>query len=271
MSFDERAVLIAGASAGIGLEVARAFARHGADLALAARGAERLEAVAAELRTFGGRVEVIPTDVADPAACLALVSAAVERLGRLDVLVNNAGLHHRGPFGDHDPLAYAAMVDVNLRAPIVLTAAALPHLRATGGSVVNVGSLAGCLPLPEAAVYSATKAGLRTLSLALAGGLEGVRVSVVSPGPVATAFILDDLDSVGDITLAQPMSTPGDIAALVLACAADGRPERQQPRSSGLLAGLGATLPSLRRVLGPLMERRGRRVKERLRRAARER
>lgn len=261
-----RVVVITGASAGIGESVARAFARLGADLVLAARGVERLEAVAADLRSFGGRVEAVPTDVGDVDACLALIDTAVARLGRLDVLVNNAGLHHRGPFGTHDARDYAAMVDVNLRGPTVLIAHALPHLRRSpAGVVVNVGSLAGCLPLPEAAVYSSTKAGLRTLSFALAEGVDGVSVSVVSPGPVSTGFILDDLDTVGDITLAQPMSTADEIAALVVDCARDGRPERQRPRVSGLLAGAASNLPVLRRWLRPMMERRGRAVKDRLR------
>ena len=268
MGFTDKVVLVTGASAGIGAAVSRRFAQHGAHLVLAARGQERLEALAEELRAFGGTVEVVPTDVGEVAACEALVQAAVDRLGRLDVLVNNAGLHHRGAFGTHTPAQYAAMVDVNLRAPIVLIAAALPHLRATGGCVVNVGSLAGCLPLPESAVYSATKAGLRTLTFALDEGVD-VPVSVVSPGPVATGFILEELDTVGPITLAQPMSTAEQIASLVLDCAADGRTERQRPRVSGLLAGAANLMPGLRRMLRPVMEARGRRVKERLRREAR--
>jgi hypothetical protein len=98
--------------------------------------------------------------------------------------------------------------------------------------------------------------------------MSPVQVSVVSPGPVSTGFILDDLDSVGDVTLAQPMSTPTEIAALVLACAADGRPERQRPRASGILAAVARELPFLRRWLRPVMERRGRRVRERLRQDA---
>ena len=110
------------------------------------------------------------------------------------------------------------MILVNLESPIYLTRIALPHLLKQQGAIVNVASLAGCVPVPGSAAYSASKFGLRAFSLALGTELEGtgVSVSLVSPGPVSTGFILDQLDEVTDITLSQPMVTPEHVAEMVV-------------------------------------------------------
>jgi len=265
--FKGDAVIITGASAGIGAAAARRFAREGARCVLAARGVEGLEAVAEEVRAAGGEALVVPTDVADPAACAALVAACVDTWGPPRVVVNNAGLHHRGPFLDHPAEAFAEMVDVNLRGPILLTRLALDAMRAAGrGVIVNVASIAGCVPLPEAAVYSATKFGLRAFSRALAEELRDtpLRVTVVSPGPVETGFIIDDLESVSPLTLSQPLSTAEEVAEAIIACALDGRIERQLPKRSGRLATLAYLWPALARRLRPVMMRRGEAAKRRL-------
>lgn len=263
--FEDKVVVITGASAGIGAEAARLFAAEGAKLALAARGAEGLNRMVAELEK---QTEVIgvPMDVADPAACKALLERAASDLGAIHVLVNNAGFNKRGAVEQHEAEELAHMVDVNLRAPILLSRLVLPYFRASGGgAIVNVASIAGRLPLADEATYSATKFGLRTFTAALAEELAGtgITVSAVSPGPVETGFILDQLDEVPDVVLSQPMSTAAEIAALVLDCAADGRVERTAPRVSGYLATLGYLLPAVRRALMPVMERRGRQIKER--------
>lgn len=256
-------VVVTGASAGIGLACARQFVAEGAHVVLVARGVAELDRAAAEL---GPAAVAHAADVADPAAQRALIERVVGQLGGLDVLVNNAGYHPRGAAETRDADELARAVDVNLRAPVALTRLALPHLRARGGgAIVNVGSLAGRVPLPNAAVYSATKAGLRAFSLALAEELRGsgITVSVVSPGPVDTGFIMDDLDEVADITLSQPMSTADEVAAAVLDCAADGAPERALPRVSAALTTLGYVSAPLRRALRPLLEAQGRRNKRR--------
>lgn len=266
--FASKVVVVTGASAGIGAAVARRFAREGASLAIAARGADRLDALADELRGHGADVIAVPTDVADDRGCEALLEAAERAFGRVDVVVNNAGANKRGAVEKFSAGELAMVVDVNLRAPIVLCRLALPYLRrAGGGALVNVASIAGRVPLSEAAVYSATKFGLRVFSFALAEELEGsgITVSAVSPGPVDTGFIMDQIDEVHDAVFAQPMSTADEIATLVIECAVDGKRERVAPRSSAYLATLGYLVPGLRRVLMPVMRARGRKVKDRYR------
>ncbi|ROO25209.1 SDR family NAD(P)-dependent oxidoreductase [Salinisphaera orenii] len=266
--FSGRTVLVTGASAGVGRASARAFAAAGAHVVCAARGRERLAAVAAEV---GGTA--IVADVSHPEDCRRLVEETLAAGGGLDVLVNNAGCHHRGPVAQRSAEELGAMVDANLRAPIVLTRLALDALRASpAGAVVNVASIAGQMPLAGSATYSATKFGLRAFTRALAEELAdtGVHVSAVSPGPIATDFILADIDAVSDITFSQTMSTPEQIADLILACAADGRVERSRPVSGRVMATAGYLFPALPRLLRPLLAARGRRAKARYRRAGSE-
>lgn len=261
--FTGRRALVTGASSGVGEVVAQQLTAAGASVVIAARRAERLQALATEIGATA-----CPADVATPTACTKLVESAVDTLGGLDILVNNAGAHHRGDFINQGPEHLATMVDVNLRAPIVLSRAALSHLcTAQRGAIVNVGSVAGRMPVPGSATYSATKAGLRTLSYALAEECRGtnVEISVVSPGPIATDFILADIDAVTDLTFSQPMSTPEQIADLVLDCTADGRVERTRPTSTRVMTTLASLFPSLPRALRPALAARGRRAKARYR------
>jgi short-subunit dehydrogenase len=265
--FQDKTVIITGASAGIGAEAARRFIDEGARVVLVARGAEGLARLAGELKERG-EVLAVPMDVTDRAACQALMERANATFGGIHVLVNNAGFNRRGAVEEYEADDLARVVDVNLRAPVVLSRLVLPYLRlAGGGAIVNVASIAGKIPLADEAVYSATKFGLRAFSRAMAEELAGtgITVSLVSPGPVETGFILDELDDVPDIVLSQPMSTAGEIADLIVASAADGKVERTAPVLSGYLATIGYLFPAVRRMLMPVMERRGRQVKERYR------
>jgi hypothetical protein len=253
-----KVALVTGASAGIGLAVSRKLAALGARVAMVARHQDRLRAAAVPA------AEVFPLDVGDLGALAGLPQAVVARMGSLDIVVNNAGVHHRGPALGIEPQELAEMVNVNLAAPIVLTRAAIPLMK-RGGSVVNVASLAGMVPMRNAATYGATKMGLRSFSLAMRDELResGIRVSCVSPGPVDTGFFGEDLDRVMDIVFSQPMSSADEVADAVIACVRDGREERAVPWFSGKLCTLGYLSPRLLRALRPGMERRGARNKAR--------
>ena len=262
-SLKDKTVIITGASAGVGAACARAFAAQQAKLVLVARGAAALAEIAEELSPRTS-VLTVAMDVANNADCLALMEKAVAQFGAIHVLVNNAGVHLRGPVENRAPQDLAAMVDVNMRAPLVLSAAALPHIRqAGGGAIVMVGSLAGLAPLQGAATYSATKAGLRAFTYALADELRGtgINVGVVSPGPITTGFIIAEIDQVEDIVFSQPMSSPEQVADAVLALAAGERTEITMPGCGGRLATLCYLFPSLRRRMRKSLYAKGRKNK----------
>jgi len=264
--FRNRTVLVTGASSGVGEAAARRFADESARVLLVARTASALDTIAKEI---GDRAIPIPTDVSDDEQVRALVDRVLHEFGDLHVLVNNAGFNHRGDLLDADPTEIAHVVDVNLKAPILLTRAFLPNLvKHSKANVVNVASIAGQIPLPGEATYSATKFGLRGFSMALAEELRetSVRVSLVSPGPIDTGFLTNDIDAVPDVVFSQPMSTAEQVADAVLDCADDGRLERTIPRLSGTLATAGYLMPDLPRLLKPILESQGRRAKEKFRR-----
>ena len=266
-NFKDKTVIITGASAGVGAACAELFANLGARLVLSARGEEALNVFADTLRDKTS-VLAIPMDVADEAGCQALIEQAATEYGAIHVLVNNAGAHHRGAVETQTPANMAQMVDVNLRAPIYLTALALPHIRnAGGGAVVMVGSLAGRTPMQGAATYASTKAGLKAFTHSLADELmdSGINIGVVSPGPIDTAFIMDSIDEVEDIVYSQPMSTAGEVAEAVMAVANGESVEICLPTMSGRLTNLSYLSPWLRRKLRPSLYKKGAKNKEKYR------
>jgi short-subunit dehydrogenase len=272
MIFKEKTVIITGASAGVGAATAKKFAHAGANLLLIARGRKNLEAIAAELREHT-RVEFLAMDVADPEACANVFRKANFEYGRVDVLVNNAGFHQRGPVARVSHEDIARMIDVNLKAPLVLTRMALPHLEESGGgAVINVGSLAGRLPVPGSASYSASKCGLRAFTYAIAEEMRdsGIKFAVVSPGPIDTGFIMGDIDSVSDLTFSQPISSAEEVAQAILDLCGNAQRELAMPPSSGVLTTLSYLFPGLGRQMRPMLERRGQRVKAELKAAARQ-
>ncbi len=263
MKLEQSVALVTGASSGIGLAVARSLVRGGAKVAMVARGAARLAQACEEL---GPSAVPFPLDVADLPALTALPAEIVRRLGRLDIVVNNAGLHYRGDMFRHDAQKLASMFTVNLIAPVVLTRVAA-EVMTKGGIVVNVASLAGKLGVPGSAVYSGTKAGLRFWALAAADDLGrlGLRIANVNPGPVDTGFFDDDFENVSAITFSQPMVSAEAVAERVMEAIGSEETglDLDIPYASGKLATLSYLLPGLGRVIRPMLERKGARAKER--------
>ena len=272
--FKDKSVVITGGSEGVGAATAKKFADAGAKLVLVARGKKKLDTLADELRKKTD-VIVVAMDVADEEACGSLFRKAEFEFGGIDILVNNAGLHVRGPVADVPAADLGRMIDVNIRAPIILCRLALPYLlkAGDGGAIVNVASLAGRAPIPGAATYSASKFALRCFTLALAEEMSDsdIRFGVVSPGPIDTGFIRDDLDSVEDIVFSQPMSSAEQVADAILELASGKRTEIAMPASSGHLLKLFYLFPSLRRELRPMFYAKGRKNKEKYRNRLRER
>ena len=186
----DRVVAITGASAGIGEATALACAQAGASVALAARRADRIEALAQRIeREHGVRALALPTDVGDEGQAHAFVERAHAQLGRLDALVNNAGVMLLGPIEGAPTDEWRRMVHVNLFGVLYCTHAALPLMRAQGsGHVVNVSSVAGRVAGAGAAVYNLTKWGVNGFSEALRQECTGagIRVTIVEPGAVVT-------------------------------------------------------------------------------------
>lgn len=266
MIFKDKTIIITGASEGVGAATARKFANAGANLMLVARGKKKLETIAEELRDKT-RVELFAMDVSDPDACVNVFKKADFEYGHVDVLINNAGYHERGLVEDVKADDLGRMIDVNLKAPIMLTRIALPYLReAGGGAIINVGSLAGRLPVPESATYGASKAGLRSFTYAIAEELidSNIKFAVVSPGPIDTGFIMSDVDQVSDLTFSQPISTADEVAQTILDLCGNQRREQSMPVSSGYLTTVSYLFPWIGRKIRPLLERKGQRVKKEL-------
>lgn len=186
-------VLITGASTGIGAALARRLAAEflGIRLALAARNREKLEAVAVECREAGADVLVVPTDLARIEQVNALAKAAVDRFGRVDTLVNNAGYGQMGPIELISPEDAQRQFAVNFQGPLVLTQALIPLMREQGGGrIINVSSLGGRVAFPAGGMYSASKFALEALSDVLRMELDAfnIKVIVIEPGPVKTEF-----------------------------------------------------------------------------------
>lgn len=187
-----RVVIITGASDGIGAEMARQLAQQqgaGVALALAARNGAMLDAVAAECAAFGAHTLALITDVTQQDDCKRMVEATVARFGRIDALVNNAGRSAHALFEEVTDLRwYEELMRVNLWGSVWCTHAALAHLKASGGSIVAVSSLAGLVGVPGRTAYGATKFAMTGFFEALRSELKGAGVSVTTayPGVVAT-------------------------------------------------------------------------------------
>jgi len=205
--FSENVVVITGASSGIGRELASQLARQGAWLVLAARRAEDLAETAERCRQAGGRATAVPTDVVDEAQCEALIAATVETYGRLDTLINNAGISMWTRFEDADDLtAMRRIMEVNYYGAVQCTRYALPHLRETKGRLVGISSLTGVTGVPTRTFYAASKHAMMGFFDSLRVELmdSGISVTMICPGFVATEISrLDGTGGVADNALVK--------------------------------------------------------------------
>ncbi|MGD0687219.1 MAG: SDR family NAD(P)-dependent oxidoreductase [Streptosporangiaceae bacterium] len=220
---DGTVALVTGASSGIGAATAAALAARGAAVALAARRRDRLDAVAADIRDRGGTALVLESDVTDEQQATAAVEATVAELGRLDTLVNNAGVMLLGPAAGAPMSEWQRMVDLNVLGLLYCAHAALPHLlRAAGdgprqvADMVNISSVAGRVARNGNGVYSLTKHGVGAFSESLRQEFAGryVRVSLVEPGATATELASHNRPEVLDAIRNQfgQVMDAGDIA-----------------------------------------------------------
>ncbi len=190
-AFHGQVVIVTGASAGIGKALALLLAAQGAKVAIAARRAERLEQVASECRQRGGEVLVVPTDVTDEAQCKLLVDKTVAAFGRLDMLINNAGLAVSALFDEYPDLRlFKHTMDVNFYGAVYCTYYAIPYLKQTKGRIVAISSLGGKAALPYNTPYIASKYAMHGLydTLRMELHQHGVSCTVVCPSWVATEF-----------------------------------------------------------------------------------
>jgi short-subunit dehydrogenase len=178
-----RTALITGASSGIGAATAVALSPAWT-VVLVARRRDRLTALAQQITAQGGRAIVIPADLAKPEEPARVISETIAATGRLDALINNAGVFTAAPVDAIDAAHVATMFPLNLRAPMLLAAAAIPHLTVQGGTIINVTSVAADATFAGCAAYAATKAGLEAWSRVAREELRsrGIRVGVIAPG-----------------------------------------------------------------------------------------
>jgi NADP-dependent 3-hydroxy acid dehydrogenase YdfG len=191
-NIEGKIVVITGASSGLGEATARHLSAHGARVVLGARRVDRLQALADELTRNGGQALAMTTDVTRYDQVKQLVDAAVQRFGRIDVLLNNAGLMPQSPLERLKVEGWDRMIDVNLKGVLYGIAAALPPMkRQKAGHLINVSSVAGHKVWPGGAVYSATKFAVRALSEGLRQEVKPyhIRTTVISPGAVATELL----------------------------------------------------------------------------------
>lgn len=187
MRFAGKVALVTGGRSGIGQAIARRLAAEGARVFTAQRGGD-------------AEFEAVPADFTDTASSAQVVADVVARAGRLDVLVNNAGVMQEALAEDMSLADWERTITVNLTAPFLLIKAVMPHLRAVGGSIVNIGSIEGLGSNPKHAAYCASKAGLHGLTRAIAvdHSAEGVRCNAVAPGWIDTDLNVDFIESMPD-------------------------------------------------------------------------
>jgi NAD(P)-dependent dehydrogenase (short-subunit alcohol dehydrogenase family) len=225
---DGKVAVVTGASSGLGVAAAQALAEAGADVALGARRVERLEETAALVKAAGRRALAVQTDVSRPEDCQRLVSAAFEAFGRVDVLVNNAGIGTAVPASRETPEEFRSVIAINLEGCYWMAQAAGKVMQ-PGSTIINVSSILGIVTggMPQAA-YSASKAGLLGLTRDLAAqwtSRKGIRVNAVAPGFFPTEMSADYpegyVERFADVIPARRAGDAAELAAVIVFLASD--------------------------------------------------
>ena len=222
-TLEGKAALVTGGNGGIGLGMAQALARAGAQVAVAGRNEQKNSDA---VRKLGGKALAIPVDVRNETSCRSMVADAAERLGRLDIVINNAGINVRKAPQDYSVDEWRLVLDTNLTSAFVVSQAAYPHLkRAGGGKIVNIGSMMSIFGASFVAPYGASKGGIvqLTRALACAWAKDNIQVNAVLPGWIDTALTRQARNEVAGLhervlarTPAGRWGTPEDMGGVAL-------------------------------------------------------
>ncbi len=230
LRLDGRVALVTGGSRGLGLGMALALAHAGADVALVARTEEQLVQAAQLVEDIGQRAYVIPTDVADTAAVRSMVQQTVDHFGRLDILVNGAGINIRKPADEFTEADWDRLMDINLKSVFFACQTAARVMRQQGGGkIINLGSLSFEVTLPNIALYATSKGGMRQLTRALAVEFasDNICVNAIAPGRFWTAMtdtVFSDPALYDNTVRVIPQGRPGvpaDLAGATVLLASD--------------------------------------------------
>lgn len=230
LRLDGRVALVTGGSRGLGLGMALTLAHAGANLALAARTPSELEEAAAQLRALGREVITIPTDVSSVPAVREMVHTVADHYGRLDILVNAAGINIRQPADTFTEEDWDRLMAVNLKGAFFASQEAAPIMRRQGrGKIINVSSLSSEIVLPNIALYAISKGGMRQMTRALAveWAADNIMVNAIAPGRFWTAMtdaVFSDPDLYASAVSVIPLGRPGvasDLAGVTLLLASD--------------------------------------------------
>lgn len=229
-NIQNKVVVITGASSGLGEATARLLAGQGASVVLGARRADRILALAKELNDAGGKALAVVTDVTDCAQVRQLVDFAVQTYGRIDVLLNNAGLMPQSPLDRQKIDDWDRMIDVNIKGVLYGIAAALPHMQAQkSGHIINVSSVAGHKVRAGGAVYSATKTAVRVITEGLRQEVKpyNIRTTIISPGMVSSELpdSITEPDIAATMRRAYEQAIPAESFARIVAFAMSQPPE----------------------------------------------
>lgn len=252
-AFKENVVILTGASRGIGEQLAYQLAAQGAWLALAARPSEQLEAVAAACRALGGRTIAIPTDLTDEKQCQQLIERTIEEYGKIDTLLNNAGMGYPRHFAALPDLqTVRAEITLNYLGTVYCTYYALPYLKATRGRIVGINSFGGRVGIPATSGYNASKFAMRgfleTLRVELRG--TGVTVSLAYLGAIRTERLKE---AMGNKTAHVPTMDPKRCAELIIRQISKRRRQQVMTVAGKFLVWLNNWFPLLvERILGSL-------------------